>query len=88
MFHYYTLRVIFPCWLFLQFISIIAELLPSFGNMVTSGTIKASPWGGGFQVSFKSVASGPGIEVCGIFSNRDLASTTERGAAKDNSNSL
>lgn len=44
--------------------------------IVPSGTRKASPKGGGFQVTSSLGPLGPVSKVCGAFSNRDLSSTS------------
>jgi hypothetical protein len=57
--------------------------------MVPTGTMKASRWGRGFQVIASSGPLGPGFQVSGVFSNKDLPSASGEGrAAKNNSSRL
>lgn len=44
--------------------------------MAPFGTMKASPWGEGFQISFNSGSLGSVPEVHCVFSNRDLLPTS------------
>lgn len=50
-------------------------------NLALSSTVEASPQGGDFQTYCKSVATGPSVEVCAVFSSRDLTSAPERRQA-------
>jgi hypothetical protein len=54
------------------------HLLPSLGSLpALSYALETSLQGGGFQVRSSSEPLGPGSEVHGVFSNRDLPSSSE-----------